>query len=86
MKAQCEAFVAQHMVTNEVISTFGSAPRYVYSGTDGVEWQTRQPGVEFWKRVARYPRTYSFPMHSGDVLVHFDDSGRAVDYYLNIQL
>jgi hypothetical protein len=86
MKAKCEALIAHHSVTNAVVSAFGSAPKYVYSRADGLEWQKRQPGVEFWNRVSQYPRTYSFPMHSGDALVHFDEAGRAVAYYLNIQL
>ena len=86
MRAKCEALVAQHSATNAVVSAFGSAPKYVYSRADGLEWQKRRPGVEFWNKVSQYPRTYSFPIHSGEVLVHFDDSGRAVAYYLNIQL
>jgi hypothetical protein len=86
MKAKCEALVAEHALTNTVVSAFGSAPKFAYSRADGVEWQNRQPGVEFWNRVSEYPHTYSFPMHSGDVLVHFDDAGRAVAYFLNIQL
>jgi hypothetical protein len=86
MRARCEALVAQHAATNVVMQAFQSRPKYVFSRADGLDWQKRQPGVEFWNRVSHYPRTYSFPMYSGDVLVHFDDSGRAVAYYLNVQL
>jgi hypothetical protein len=86
MKAKCQALVAEHSQTNAVISAFGSAPKYVYSRADGLEWQKRQPGAQFWSRVSQHPLTYVYPMYSGDLLVHFDDSGRAVAYYLNIQL
>jgi hypothetical protein len=86
IKAKCEALVAQHAATNTVIEAFGSSPKYVYTRSEGLEWAKRQPGVEFWNRVSQYARTYVFPMHSGDALVHFDESGRAAAYYLNIQL
>jgi hypothetical protein len=85
MKTKCESLMKQRATTNTVIETFGATPKYTYSRSQAVKYFQRQGG-EFWQRLSQYPLTYSFPIHSGDVLVYFDDSGTAIAYYLNIQL
>ena len=85
MEVKCKLLVSQHATTNAVVEAFGGAPKHSYPRAEALEWLKRQPG-SYWERMSQYPQTYAYPMYSGDVLIFFDDSDRAVGYYLNIQL
>ncbi len=85
MKAKCESLVKDQATTNAVVAAFGAAPQHTFTRSQALEHYQKQQ-TEYWSKMSQYPLTYLFPMYSGGVLVYFDESGRAVGYYLNIQL
>src|SRR5688572_22124000 len=76
-KTKCESLVNQRATTNAVIEAFGAPPKYTFTRSQALEHYQKQQ-IAYWKKMSQYPLSYSFPMYSGNVVLCFDDSGRAV--------
>ena len=87
VEERAQALVAKRATMDEVAAVFGSAPAHIYTRAEVRRYrdQARPGGHKFWDRMLKYSETYTFPLPSGDILIFFDDSGRAAGFHSNIQ-
>ena len=91
VESMAQALVAKKAATNEVAAAFERTPFQIFTGAEAVQQLARTSPQDtsvhkFWERLSKHPYTHSFPLPGGEILIFFDDSGRAVGYYSNIQL
>ena len=91
VETKAQALVSRGATTNEVASAFERSPIHIYTRAEAAQSLGRTSPSDssvhkFWQRLSQHPHTLSFPISGGEILIFFDDSGRAVGYCSNIQL
>jgi hypothetical protein len=91
VESKAQALVAKTATTNEVAMAFQRNPIHIYTRDEAAQFLKRTNPHDssvhkLWERLSKHPNTHSFPMPGGEILIFFDDSGRAVGYFSNIQL
>jgi uncharacterized iron-regulated protein len=89
VESKAQALVATSATTNEVSAAFKRAPIHIYTRAEVRQYRDRTSPADsvrkIWDRMLQYPETHTFPLPGGDIQIFFDDSGRAVGFYSNIQ-
>lgn len=90
-ESKAKALIAKMATSNEVASAFERAPICTYTRAEAAQSLDRTSPDDrtvrkFWDRLSQHPHTHSFPLPGGEILIFFDDAGRAVGFYSNIQL
>jgi hypothetical protein len=91
VESKAQTLVAKRATTNEVAVAFERAAIHIYTRAEAAQSLARTSPADrsvhkFWETLSQYSHTHSFPIPGGEILIFFDDSGRAVGYYSNIQL
>ena len=91
VESKGQGLVAKGATTNEVAAAFGRSPIHIYTRHEAAWYLDRTSPSDrsvrkFWEKLSQYSFTHAFPMPGGEILIFFDESGRAVGCFSNIQL